>query len=467
MAHLIEVPVTTLDATRLRPHLLSERWEQLLAACRRQAGHRRTMWHVNSTAAGGGVAEMLRPLIGYGRDLGITMGWLVLEADLDFFTITKRVDNGLSGVAGDGGPLGAAEHRLYRRTCATAATGLDRFVRPGDIVVLHDPQTAGLVEHVAALGALPIWRLHNGADDPNTHTAAGWDFLRPYLAAAAAFVVSMPHFGPDWLRDKPTATITPFLDPLAAKNREMPPAAVAAQLGRWGLLETATAAPDPGLAPAVLRAGGATPEQRDTVVQVSRWDDVKDMAGVLRAFAEVVAPATDADLLLVGPEVTGVADDPEAGAYYDRCVRQWRALPPGIRDRTHLVCLPMADPEAHATVINALQRHATVVTQKSRSEGFGLTVTEAMWKGTPVLGTAVGGLRLQIDSPEVGVLVPPAASPSLFGAALVALLNDADHRAALGHAARERVRRDFLPDTALLAELDLIAGLGLEAAVCE
>jgi trehalose synthase len=216
--------------------------------------------------------------------------------------------------------------------------------------------------------------------------------------------------------------------------------------------------------PLIVRDGGPPPEDRPLVVQVSRWDPVKDMTGVLTAFAEVVAHASDADLVLVGPEVDGVADDPEAGDYFAECVRLWEALPPEVRGRVHLVCLPMADPDANAEAVNAVQRHAAVVTQKSRSEGFGLTVAEAMWKEKAVVCTRVGGLHLQIPDRAVGVPVPAVDDLRAFGDAVVALLSDDDRRGAIGRRAKERVREEFLLDKHLLAELDLVSELHVKEA---
>lgn len=462
MVNLTEVPVGRHDIAGLRTHLAPYRWDQLVAACRERSARGSTIWYVNSTAVGGGVAEMLRPMVGYGRALGLDVNWLVIEADAEFFTVTKRVDNGLSGVAGDGGPLGAAEHEIYRRASAAAAAVLGRFVRPGDLVFLHDPQTAGLVGAVAGLGAVPIWRAHNGADAPNRHTARSWNFLRPYLAEAAAFVTTMPHFAPDWMRRRATATIPPFIDPLSEKNRDMSLPEARAVLGRLDLIDTPAAGPVPSGRPLIVRDGGPPPEDRPLVVQVSRWDPVKDMVGVLTAFAEGVAPATDADLMLVGPEVDGVADDPEAGDYFAECVRVWEALPRNVRRRVHLVCLPMSDPDANAEAVNAVQRHAAVITQKSRSEGFGLTVAEAMWKGKAVVCTRVGGLHLQIPDRAVGVPVPDVDDLRAFAGAVVDLLSDDDRCRSIGGHARERVRDEFLLDKHLLAELALVSELQAE-----
>jgi trehalose synthase len=182
------------------------------------------------------------------------------------------------------------------------------------------------------------------------------------------------------------------------------------------------------------------------------------MLGVLEAFGDV-AMATDADLVLAGPVVSGVADDPEGGDVLRECMTAWQGLPHAVRTRIHLACLPMRDTLENAVIVNALQRHAAVVTQKSLAEGFGLTVTEAMWKRRPVVASAVGGLQDQIVDGVSGLLLSDPRDGSRFAQLLVELLRNPDRAARLGAAAEERVRQEFLGDVhlerwaALLLEL--------------
>jgi trehalose synthase len=193
----------------------------------------------------------------------------------------------------------------------------------------------------------------------------------------------------------------------------------------------------------VLQTGPPPPANVPLVVQVSRWDPLKDMAGVMTAFAEQVPSA---HLLLVGPVVTGVADDPEGAATLDHCIEVWRRLPHAERSRIHLACLPMQDPIENAIIVNAVQRHASVVTQKSLAEGFGLTVSEAMWKGRPIVASAVGGIVDQIVSGEHGLLVDDPRDPVEFGQAVRRLLDDPAYAELLGENARQRATTDFLGD---------------------
>jgi trehalose synthase len=181
-------------------------------------------------------------------------------------------------------------------------------------------------------------------------------------------------------------------------------------------------------------------------VQVSRWDRMKDMPGVMLGFAQYVDPSLGAHLLLCGPSVVGVADDPEGAEVLDECVELWRTLPHAARARVHLACTPMADPDEAAAIVNALQRHATIVVQKSIAEGFGLTVAEAMWKERPIVASAVGGIVDQIADGEHGLLVADPHDLQAFGAALERLLRDPAEAARFGSNARARATAEFLGD---------------------
>lgn len=408
------------------------------------------------------MAEILRPLVGYSRDLGLPVRWLVLDAPGGYFTITKRIDNGISGVPGDGGGLWLDEHTMFQDVAASLAQALRRLIAPGDLVFFHDPQTAGLVPHARQAGAVAIWRAHNGADGPNEHTRAAWEFLRAYLADAHGFVFTLQHFAPLWVKRRPLMVIPPFIDPVAPKNQPMSSEVATAILASCGLLaHQPQAAPTftrfdgtfgrPSLQPLIVRDDRGPDPATPMVVQVSRWDAVKDMTGVLRGFAGHVAPYTDAALTLLGPEVRGVVDDPEAERVFAECVQAWRELDPVHRRRTQLVCLPMSDPEANAAVVNALQRHATVIVQKSWSEGFGLTATEAMWKAKPLVTSRVGGLRLQVPDSSLGTALPDPGDLAAFGAAVTSYLTRPQLREMVGARAREHVSTSFPTPTSWLS----------------
>jgi trehalose synthase len=459
LSRVREVEVQALDPARLGPLVGPERMASFEDAAERaqEALAGRSVLNVNSTAVGGGVAEMLQTLLAYVRGAGIDARWLVIDGDPAFFAITKRIHNGLYGTAGDRGPLGREERLHYERTLRRNADELLAVVRPDDLVLLHDPQTAGLAPAVARTGATVVWRCHVGRDEPNEWTERAWAFLQPYLADVPAYVFSRREFAPAWAGDDRLFVIPPSIDPFSAKNEAMSRRNVRLALGYVGLLDGGGGPPvvpfthrdgSPGRIDRhvdVVQSGPAAPPDAPLVLQASRWDWMKDMAGVMEAFAEHVDPALGAHLVLAGPAVTGVADDPEAAEVYDDCVRRWRALPHAVRGRVHLACVPMRDPDEAAAIVNALQRHATVVAQKSIAEGFGLTVAEAMWKSRPVIGSAVGGIPDQIVDGETGLLVPPHDLHA-FGQGVQRLLRDPAEAARIGQSARRRAVEEFLGD---------------------
>jgi trehalose synthase len=419
----------------------------------------RVVWNVNSTAVGGGVAEMLPPLLGYTRSLGIDTRWVVIRGDADFFRVTKRLHHALHGSIGDGSALGDAEHEIYEATLRPCGLDLEGLARAGDFVVLHDPQTAGLAPRLRAAGCRVIWRCHIGADEPGPEVERGWAFLTRYLAGIPAFVFSRQAYVPEVCDHGKSHIITPSIDVFSAKNQEMSEECVRTILVHTGFVEgPPPAEPDHTFVrddgspsrvarrATVVRMGRPASWETPLVVQVSRWDPLKDPIGVMKGFVRLIdgeCPAR-AELVLAGPDVTRVSDDPEGPAMFQGVVDAWGALPEGARNRIHLASIPTDDVEENAAIVNALQRHASVVVQKSLREGFGLTVTEAMWKGRPVIGSAIGGIQDQIVDGVSGVLLKDPLDLESFASQLRELLGDAALRAKIGGAARERVREEFL-----------------------
>jgi trehalose synthase len=468
-----EVQVEALEPARLEELIgrdRAKRFRKTAAEARGFLGGREVV-NVNSTATGGGVAELLQTLVAYARGVGIDTRWLVIEGDPSFFEITKRIHNRLYGFAGDGGPLGERERAAYEETLRPSADDLVSRVRPGDLVMLHDPQTAGLAHRARSAGAVVVWRCHIGRDSPNAHTEDAWRFLRPSLEGLDAYVFSRAEFIPSWVDPARAHVIPPSIDPFSTKNQELDDTAVEAVLQYAGLLGGATDPPDVRLvrrdgSPGrlrrradVLQTGPPPPPDAPLVVQATRWDRMKDMPGVLRGFVDRLADLGDAHLLLVGPAVHGVADDPEAGPVLDECMRAWRDLPPAARGRVHLACLPMQDPDENAIITNAVQRHAAVVTQKSVAEGFGLSVTEAMWKRRPLVASRVGGIADQIVDGEHGLLLDDPTDLRAFGEAVRRLLAGRDLATRLGDAAHQRVFDEYLGDCHLERYARLFAGL--------
>ncbi len=460
MTNLSEVTLPSLPLERFRS-VLGEQFAEIepeIARARTQLAGR-VVWHVNSTARGGGVAEMLRSYLAYARGAGVDVRWVVIPGDPQFFEITKRLHNNLHGNAGDGGSLGASEHQAYERGLAASAEALAAQVRAGDVVYLHDPQTAGLAARVRALGAAVIWRCHVGDDGRGELVHRAWDFIRTDLDDADALVFSRREFVWDGLEDRLIWIMAPTIDAFSPKNQEMTAETVEAVLGTIGL------GPDGATGTPIFQRADGTPARVDrkaeivqearlpagapTLAQVSRWDRLKDPLGVLRCFAENVKDQAS-HLVLAGPDVTAVNDDPE-GLQVLKDVREaYAQLAADVRRRVHLVSLPMDDLDENAAMVNAIQRRPDVVIQKSVAEGFGLTVAEAMWKQRPVVAGRVGGIQDQIVDGQSGVLVDDPRDLAAVGAALDSLLADPERAAAIGQAARERVIDKFLQIDRLL-----------------
>ena len=429
----------------------------------------RTVWMVNSTALGGGVAQLLRTLLPYWKGAGIDVRWVVLRGSGEFFRVTKRFHNHLQGQPGDGDVLGIEELTTLDRAALGHAGALASLVAPGDVVVLNDPQTAAMSVPLERTGATVIWSCHIGIDHDNEYSRNAWRCLRPRLTGVRRFVFSRYTSLPEWLGGAETSILTPGIDPGSTKNLPMPDGAARAILQHLGLAAGVPAAPphyhrtDGSTAtlagrPTVLDSDGAPDWDRDpVVVSLARWDRIKDPLGVLDGFVERVLAATGAHLLLAGPDPGQVADDPEAEAVLAAVRGRWRRLPPRARARIHVACLPLTPAEENAAVVNAIQRRAAVVVKKSLQEGFGLGVTEAMWKARPVVASAVGGHLEQVQHRHSGLLVADPADVSAFGDAIVELLHEPPRAARLGQAARERARALFLNDRHFIRWIEVFA----------
>jgi trehalose synthase len=466
-----EVRVGELPVDRLGEVLPAERLERFRETAAKASVmlQGRVVWNVNSTATGGGVAEMLQSLLAYVRGAGVDARWMVVGADPEFFATTKRLHNMLHGQPG--APISLDERAHYERVLAGNLAELQELVGPNDLVVLHDPQPAGLLPGLRARDLPVIWRCHIGRDTPNEYTELGWQFLRDYIEDADALIFSRAQYAPPWVPWRRVWVIPPSIDPFSPKNQGLWPDEVQRILVRAGLVrgmaagETVHFTRRDGSAAEVRQhvgvlQGGSIPPPPDAllVTQISRWDRLKDMAGVMAGFSRL--PADDSvHLVLAGPSVAEVADDPEGVEVLTECLTDWNHLPERIRARVHLACIPMDDPDENAVIVNALQRHAAVVIQKSLVEGFGLTVAEAMWKARPVVASAVGGIQDQITDGESGLLVYKPTDLAEFANALSRVLGDPALAERLGNAAHERARDHFLGDRHLRQYADLLTTL--------
>ena len=364
--------------------------------------------HVNSTRVGGGVAEILNRLVPMLTELGVDTTWEVIEGDADFFTVTKAFHNALQGAEV---PLADAQLEHYLHISRKNAV---RLALAGDLVLIHDPQPAALVEARPREGRW-VWRCHIDLSTPHRRV---WAFLRRFISWYDAAVFSLPAFAHPL--SIPQFLVYPSIDPLSDKNRPLEAREV----------ET-------------ILATLAVPADKPMLLQVSRFDRFKDPVGVINAY-RMVKRYYDVRLVLAGG---GAADDPE-GALVLAEVRAAASGDPDI----HVLDLPA---DAHLQ-INALQRAATIVLQKSTREGFGLTVAEAMWQGKPVIGGATGGIMVQVQPGVTGYTVR-----SVEGAAfrLRQLLGDPGLMRAMGEAGREHVRQNFLITRHLRDYLSLLVHL--------
>ncbi len=369
--------------------------------------------HVNSTAVGGGVAELLTQLVPLMRELDINASWEVISGDEQFFQCTKSMHNALQG---NQVPIRDSLLGHYEEVNADNAQQLRSLLEAADFVFIHDPQPAPLLNYCPNRQGKWVWRCHIDASHPYRPV---WKFLQPFLTdynasifSLAAFARALPH---------PEYIVPPSIDPLSDKNIDLEPNEIDAVCDRFSL-----------------------EQQRPLLVQVSRFDRFKDPVGVIRAYRLATKFIPSLQLVLAGGSAT---DDPEGRIVIEE-VKAAAADDPDI----HVLLLP---PDAHRT-INALQRAADIVLQKSTREGFGLTVTEGMWKSKPVIGGDTGGIRLQVINYHTGFLVNTPEGAALR---IRYLLQQPDKIDEMGKKAKEFVRENFLMTRQLREYLTLMVAL--------
>ncbi len=368
---------------------------------------------INATPYGGGVSELLRSAVPLMNDLGIMADWKIISGDDAFFQVTKAIHNGLQGAER---ALSDHEREVFRANTERNATLLEEDY---DIIVLHDPQTAGLLQMHGKDHARWVWRCHIDTSKPNPGI---WTFIKDFLVDYDAAVFTMAEFVPPDLPIERVEIIPPAIDPLSPKNL---------------LLDDRTARQ-------VLDWIGVQ-LNRPLVTQVSRFDPWKDPLGVIQAYRLARERVPELQLALVG---SMALDDPEGWEIY-RQINAARANDPLIHVFTNLTGVGNIE-------VNAFQRLSDVVVQKSIREGFGLVVSEALWKGTPVVAGRVGGIPLQMADGVGGALVD---SNEETAAAIVRLLKEPERTSRLAESGRARVRDHFLLPRLLLNELSLIGAL--------
>jgi trehalose synthase len=375
--------------------------------------------HINATAYGGGVAELLSTHVALLRDVGVEADWQVIHGSDEFFAVTKNVHNALQGA--DIEWTDAMAHAYLERVLDNAL----RLEGEYDYVVIHDPQPAAILEYARNRGVAHestkwIWRCHIDLTDANPSV---WNFFQPFVEQYDASVWTMPEFVPAGMPRDKTVFAPPCIDPLSVKNLELPRPFVEEITRQYGI------------------------RPRDPlVVQVSRFDPWKDPIGVIEAFRSMRDEFPDAQLVLAGSMAT---DDPE-GFHFWELTDAARAGDPDIHLLSNIQ-------QVGAVQINAFQRAADVVMQKSIREGFGLTVSEALWKGRPVVGGRCGGITMQIDDGKYGYLVDSVEEAA---ARTADLLRNPAAAEEMGEAGRDHVRRNFLSTRELEDWLRLFRDLG-------
>jgi trehalose synthase len=381
------------------PYIGREAVERIKEKARRLAGLH--IAHVNSTYYGGGVAELLGSLTLLMNSVGVKTGWRVIQGSPDYFSVTKKMHNALQG--GDIN-LSDLKKQIYEGVVYENAL---RNHLDHDRVIIHDPQPLPIEQHYERKGPW-IWRCHLDMTRPNPQL---WDYLRPFIEQYDAVIFSLEEYGQEL--DTPQVFFMPAIDPFAIKNRRMEDDEIQERLDHYDI-----------------------PTDLPLVTQISRFDPWKDPEGVIEAF-KIARQQVDATLVLLGNIAT---DDPEGERVYQSLLDY---------QEERIIILARED----TALVNALQARSAVVLQKSIREGFGLTVTEAMWKGTPVIGGNVGGIRYQIEDGENGFLVDSVEEAA---ERIVRLVQDEELRREMGEKARQRVKERFLMTRLLENHLDLL-----------
>ena len=370
--------------------------EQIRALAEPLAGKR--VLHLSATAFGGGVAEILYTLVPLMQDAGLETEWRVMAGQNEFFDVTKLMHNALQGSAQTLSDEQRAIFREYNRQNAGALDG--EF----DFVIVHDPQPAAMIEHARPAGEHWVWRCHIDLSTPNEDVLG---FLRPFLARYDAAVFHRREYVPSGPDLPPAYIWPPAIDPLAPKNMALSPEDAAYIVDQFGI-----------------------DVDRPLVTQVSRFDPWKDPVGVIEAWRIVREDYPHLQLALVG---SMAHDDPEGWDYYSQTV--------DVADGNDDIYILSNLNNVGSVEVNAFQVHSAAVVQKSVREGFGLTVTEALWKGRPVVAGRVGGIVDQIQDGETGFLVD---SVPACAEALNAVLRDPPRASQMARNGKEYVRRNFL-----------------------
>lgn len=442
----------------------------------------RTIWMINSTAIGGGVAEMLPSQMRILRELGVSIEWLVIEAKKDaFFDLTKRIHNAIHGSGT--GIFTEDDRKIYEEVNQNNLPKALEFINDGDIVVVHDPQPMPLASMIKNEKDVSIiWRCHIGLEEDTAVTDAVWEFLEPYTEDYDHFVFSLPSYVPNPLKNR-TSIIPPAIDPLSHKNRELQLHKCIGILYQSGILDDHKAIlydryehlvrkvmPDGSFG--VLDAGkNLDLIYRPIVTEISRWDRLKGFKELMEAFIKMKLDNRQHGdpksldykriemtlLVLGGPDPAFVSDDPEGKEVLKELTAMYKDVDPGLQNDIAILLLPLDNPKENALIVNALQRTSTIIVQNSIQEGFGLTATEAMWKRKPVLVSNAAGLKYQVIHDKTGQINPDPKDIASLSKTLAYMLNHPKERDKWGFNGQLRVIQNFTLFSQLISWLEVLS----------
>lgn len=443
-----------------------------------------TIWMINSTATGGGVAEMLPSQMRIVRRLGVKIEWLVIEADdQHFFDLTKRIHNAIHG-AGNG-HFTEEDRAVYEHVNSLNLKSALDLIKDGDLVVIHDPQPMPLAKMIKAEKDVKlVWRCHIGLEEHNDVTRAVWEFLMPYLESYDHFVFSLPGYVLEQIKDR-TTIIPPSIDPLSHKNRTLWMAKCIGILQQSGITNThkpllypyykhqvRRVMPD-GSFNSVNHHSDLDIIYRPVILQVSRWDRLKGFKELMQAFIQMKEKNENRKnksyvtykrikytrLIFGGPDPLYVSDDPEGMEVLNELIEQYKNVSPELQEDIAILLLPLDNPKENALIVNALQRSSSFVVQNSIQEGFGLTATEAMWKQRPVLVSGAAGLEYQVKHKVNGLINQDPKDIDALAEVLEKMLNSPKERDKWGFNARNRVIDKFTLFSQINSWLKLLASI--------
>jgi trehalose synthase len=443
---------------------------------------KRKVWMINSTSIGGGVAEMMPRTISFLRQLGIDADWIVASTDKkEFFSLTKKIHNLIHG---QGNAFFSQEEKdFYEEVNKENAQSFSGLLKPHDIVVIHDPQPMGMAKYLTDKNVSLVWRCHIGIEEHIPQTETAWKFLKPYAGIFNVSVFSATEYIPGYLSGK-AVVMHPGIDPLDHKNRELSFHKIIGILSNAGLISNYNPL-TPAFAESVkrLQPDGSFQSPlfpsdpgiifRSAILQVSRWDRLKGFAPLLKGFSELkknihkyggnvsrnLRRIELSNLILAGPDPDFVEDDPEGKEVLNEISELYMKLDTEMQRHILVLKLPMTNRKNNELIVNALQRIATIVVQNSIKEGFGLTVTEALWKSKTVLGTNACGIKQQIRDGIDGRLIKNPENPVEIAEALSCILNSPKERDVWSHSGQKKVVENFLIFTQIRKWINLFADL--------